>query len=169
MRIEGAIGRTLGCLLGGLAVAVSVVAPIDMPASAQAPTTVAAELFVILASDTPGTIDPALSSLPLRSAPFDGFGTMTMLAHSTPTLTIGSPYDETLPNGRTVRVVIEEITPDGRYRARVSINRPGDTDYLPSLAVLAAPGVPFFSGGQRMDGGTLIVAVRVGVSAASGS
>jgi hypothetical protein len=163
VKIEGRIGRALGCLLGGLAMALSVALPLP-PASAQTATAVPSELFVILASDAPGTIDPALSSLPLRSPPFDGFGTMTLLAHTTPTLTVGTPYDQTLPNGRTVRLVIDEVAPDGRYRARLSINRPGDTDYLPLLAFLAAPGVPFLAGGQRMDGGTLIIAVRIAVS-----
>lgn len=159
--------RTLGvCALvcASIAAPLGLVPHADAQPSTAPPATVAGELFVILASDTPGTIDPALSSLPLRRAPFDGYGTMSLLSHPTPSLTIGTPYDETLPNGRVMRLVIDSVTDDGRYVVRVSINRPGDTDYLPVLALRASPGDPFFVAGQRMTGGILIIAIRLGTA-----
>ncbi len=52
--------------------------------------------------------------------------------------------------------------PNGRYRVRVSINRPEQNDYLPLLSVVASPGDPFFVAGQRHQGGTLVIGVRVG-------
>ena len=51
---------------------------------------------------------------------------------------------------------------DGRFRLSLSINRPGQRDYLPVMTVVAAPGDPFFVAGQKHDGGTLIIGVRVG-------
>ena len=60
-----------------------------------------------------------------------------------------------------LRLKLLQTTPDGRYRIKVSINRPNESDYLPLLQVEAAPGDPFFVAGQAFDGGTLIVGVRL--------
>lgn len=154
--------------LAGLAALVCSIAP-ALPVAAQ--DVVPAEVYVILAADAPGTIDERLASLPgLREGPFGGFGSMSLVELHTASLAIGAPHDVTLPNGRVLRVVIESVADDGRYRVRVVINRPGETDYLPHLAMLAAPGVPLFFAGQRLDTGALIIALRLGAAAAgSGS
>lgn len=135
--------------------------------AAWAQTEIPAQIYVILATDAPGTIDARLADMPgLRRAPFDGFGTMTVLELHTTGLVVGAPHDVTLPNGRVLRIeVVENVVAEGRYRVRTSINRPGDTDYLPLLTLMASPGVPFIIAGQRMDAGALIIAVRLGVAA----
>ena len=60
-----------------------------------------------------------------------------------------------------LRIRLQQQTPDGRYRVRVSINRPNQTDYLPLLQVLASPGDPFFVAGQAHDGGTLVIGITL--------
>jgi hypothetical protein len=45
---------------------------------------------------------------------------------------------------------------------QVSINRANEKDYLPVLYVIASPGEPFFVAGQKFEGGTLVIGVRVG-------
>ena len=49
-----------------------------------------------------------------------------------------------LPNGRRLKVALLQVMPDGRYKMKVSINRPGKADYLPLLQVVASAGDPFF-------------------------
>ena len=129
-------------------------------ASAQKP--VLAEVLVVLAKEDAGTVDPKLADLPaLRRAPFNAFRSMKIL--SRPRLRLIKGKDEVidLPNGRRVKLKLIRIMPDGRYRMKVSINRPTKTDYLPLLQVIASPGDPFFVAGQAYKGGTLVVGVRV--------
>jgi hypothetical protein len=52
--------------------------------------------------------------------------------------------------------------PDGRAQVQVSINRPYEKDYLPLLQVKASLGEHFFVAGQKFEGGTLVIGVRVG-------
>jgi hypothetical protein len=61
-----------------------------------------------------------------------------------------------------VRIILREITEDGRFRLTVSINRPGESDYLPELSVVASPGDPFFIAGQSYQQGTLVIGLRLG-------
>ncbi|WP_157068982.1 hypothetical protein [Sandaracinus amylolyticus] len=124
---------------------------------------VRSEVFVVLASETEGTIDPALSEIPaLRRPPFNAFHTMEVLSRTTSHLSAEQPIEVRLPNGRQLRVELERPTEDGRYRVRVSINTPGQTDYLPLLQIVASPGDPFFVAGQNWQGGTLVIGVRIG-------
>ena len=69
--------------------------------------------------------------------------------------------DVQLPNGRQLRISLQQVMPDGRLRVRVSINRPSQSDYLPLLQVLASPGDPFFVAGQAHDGGTLLIGITL--------
>lgn len=161
-RTDGAGRWARGCAsLGALAC-------LFAPAAALAQPEIPAEVFVVLAADTPGTIDARLSGMPgLRQPPFDGYGSMSLLELRTTSLAVGAPYDVTLPNGRVLRIAVEGVTDEGRYRVRVVINRPGETDYLPLLTMLASPGLPFFVAGQRMETGALIIAIRLGAASAS--
>ena len=128
-----------------------------------ATTAVRSEVFVVLASEGEGTIDPALSEIPaLRRPPFNAFHTMEVLSRTTSHLSAEQPIEVRLPNGRQLRVELERPTEDGRYRVRVSINTPGQTDYLPLLQIVASPGDPFFVAGQNWQGGTLVIGVRIG-------
>jgi hypothetical protein len=130
-------------------------------ASAQAPA-ITAEVVIVIAREDGNVIDAELRDVPaLRRAPFNAFRSMRI--HSRPRVSLDENHeaDIVLPNGRRLRLKLLLTTPDGRYRLRVSINRPNETDYLPLLQVEAAPGDPFFVAGQAYQGGTLIVGVRL--------
>ncbi|MBX7194205.1 MAG: hypothetical protein K1X94_19275 [Sandaracinaceae bacterium] len=127
------------------------------------PSEVSGEVLVILASEREGEVDPALQSMQaLRQPPFNGFHSMQLLARPTIHLTVGQPQNVPLPNGRVLQLALESITPEGRYRVRVSINRPEQQDYLPLLEIVAPPGDPFFLAGQNFMGGTLVIGIRLG-------
>lgn len=129
-------------------------------AQAQAP--VQTEVVVILAKEAAGTIDPSLESMTaLQRAPFNAFRTMTILDRKNERLRAGRDQDILLPNGRTLRVQLQRVMPDGRYRVRVSIDRPEADAYLPLLQVVASPGDPFFVAGQSHDGGTLVIGITL--------
>ena len=127
---------------------------------------VSGEMFVVLASQNAGTTDPSLAREPaLQQPPFNMFHSMRVLERSPMSLQASQSYSHALPNGRTIRVELLGQLPNGRYRVRVSINRPGQSDYLQLLTVVAAPGDPFFVVGQSYQGGTLVIGLRVGARA----
>ncbi len=133
------------------------------PVDAEAQGAVASEVLVVLAKEAAGQVDRALTAFPaLRRPPFNSFRSMKLLERKALKLAEHKPVKVRLPNGRTLRIELLGRLPDGRHRVKVSINRPGRRDYLPLLTVVAAPGDPFFVAGQRHQGGTLVVGVRVG-------
>jgi hypothetical protein len=141
--------------------ALALVTLVPVLASAQGPA-ITAEVVIVIAREDGTVIDAELRDVPaLRRAPFNAFRSMRI--HSRPRVSLDENHeaDIVLPNGRRLRLKLLLTTPDGRYRLRVSINRPNETDYLPLLQVEAAPGDPFFVAGQAYEGGTLIVGVRL--------
>ena len=129
---------------------------------AEAQDAVRGEVLIILASPEPGPTDAELRDVPaLRRPPFDSYRSMRLLSSPRIRLAIDEPEEVELPNGRRVRLVLREITDNGRYRIRVSINRPGQRDYLPEMSVVASPGDPFFVAGQSFRSGTLVIGVRL--------
>ena len=123
------------------------------------------EVLVVLAKEAPGTIAPELAQITaLRRPPFDSFRSMEVLERSDLQLRTGTPHEIALPNGRKLRVELQRIGPDGRFRVKVSIQREGEQDYLPLLQVVASPGDPFFVAGQSHLGGTLVIGIRLGES-----
>ncbi len=132
-------------------------------AHAQSPSSVAGEVLIVLASRTAGLTDPRLADVPaLRRSPFDTFRSMALLSSPRVNLRVGEPAIVPLPNGRRVRLVLREITETGRYRLQLSINRPGQRDYLPELDVVVSPGDPVFIAGQSYHEGTLVIGIRLG-------
>ncbi|MEM6954162.1 MAG: hypothetical protein AAF645_00700 [Myxococcota bacterium] len=118
---------------------------------------------MILAKEEAGEIDADLQSMAaLRRAPFNAFRTMNIVDRKNERLQPGRNRDIRLPNGRTLRVELQRVMPDGRFRVRVSIDRPEADAYLPLLQVVASPGDPFFVAGQSHEGGTLVIGVRLG-------
>ncbi|MEM1418227.1 MAG: hypothetical protein AAGH15_25250, partial [Myxococcota bacterium] len=147
-------------MMRALAAAVFVAA-LATPAVAQS-NPVRGEVFVVLAKEEPGTIDARLGDMAaLRRPPFDSFRSMELLQQRRVTLRAAQNQDIELPNGRTLRIRLERVMPDGRYRVQVSIKRPSRPDYLPLLQVVASPGDPFFVVGQAHDGGTLVIGIRL--------
>jgi hypothetical protein len=145
-----------GCLLAFVMVGAELVV-------AQAPRELPAKVLVVLAKEEPGPVDPALRDEPaLRRPPFNAFRSMEILEKPEVRLQVGHPSELTLPNGRKLQLTVERVMPDGRFRVKVSINRPNQSDYLPLLQVVASPGDPFFVAGQSHQGGTLVVGVRIG-------
>ena len=130
---------------------------------AQAQASVNAQVIVVLASQQAGTIDASLATLPaLRQPPFSAFKSMKVLSRPGVVLKAGQPATRRLPNGRRLQLELLQRMPDGRYKVRVSINRPNQKDYLRLLEVMASPGEPFFVAGQKYQGGMLVIGVRVG-------
>lgn len=124
---------------------------------------VPAEVLIVLASNTAGVVDPRLADVPaLRRPPFDSYRSMALLSSPHIELHVGRAEEIPLPNGRRIRIVLRDVTPEGRFRLQVSINRPGQQDYLPELNVVASPGDPFFIAGQSFQEGTLVIGFRLG-------
>jgi hypothetical protein len=120
------------------------------------------EVIVILAGSE-GTIDPSLGNIKaLKQPPFDSFKSLKVLSRSNITLKGSEAVTVELPNGRRMQIAVIERMPDGRAKVQVSINKPNQKDYLPKLQVVASPGEPFFVAGQKFQGGTLVIGVRVG-------
>ncbi|MGF1469103.1 MAG: hypothetical protein ACFCGT_23505 [Sandaracinaceae bacterium] len=150
-----AVGRVL--LVAALA------SPGALLAQSPAVDGVDGEVLVILARTEEGPVAPALADLSaLREPPLDRYRSLELLSSPRIRLRPGQPEEVDLPNGRKVRLVLEEVTADGRFRVTVSINRPGRRDYLPEARIEASPGDPFFVGGQAHQGGTLVIGVRLG-------
>lgn len=121
------------------------------------------EVLIILGKEEAGEVDAELKDIPaLKRPPFSAFKSLKLLGRPKISLGPKQPVEVDLPNGRRVQIILEGTLPDGRYRVRVAINRPDKKDYLPFLQMAAAPGDPFFVGGQSHEGGTLIIGVRVG-------
>lgn len=137
----------------------------SLPAAEAQNAPVRGEVLVVLAKEEAGEIDPSLANVPaLRRPPFNSFRSMRVLSRPEVQLRPGTPVEVALPNGRKLQLVLQQVMPDGRYRMRVSINRPNQNDYLPLLQVVASPGDPFFVAGQSHQGGTLVIGVRVGTA-----
>ncbi len=133
---------------------------------ARAAEKVSGEVLVVLASEQKGAIAPELASIPaLRKPPFSAFQSMRVLSRSGVELRVGHAVSVALPNGRRLELKLTERLDDGRSKVRLSINRPNQKDYLPLLEVIASPGEPFFVAGQKHEGGTLVIGVRVGQKA----
>jgi hypothetical protein len=131
--------------------------------NARASEPVAAEVFVILASEQQGEIEPLLANIPaLRKPPFNSFHSMKVLQKFNVELKLGEPVTVALPNGRTLMLKLQQQMPDGRSEVQLSINRPDKKDYLPLLDVKAKKGEPFFVAGQKYQGGTLVIGVGIG-------
>lgn len=129
------------------------------------PSVVSGEVLVVLGSTLPpeGASDPQLDRLEaLRKPPFDSFPRKTLLRRAEVKLEVGIEAEVELPNGRRLRLSLLEKLKNGRFRVSLSINKPGQRDYLPVMTVAAAAGDPFFVAGQKYEGGTLIIGVRIG-------
>jgi hypothetical protein len=132
-------------------------------ADATPVTTLPAEVLVLLASTNEGTIEPSLSRVrALKHPPFNAFKSIKILSRSNVTLVADRAVELDLPNGRKVHLTLLERLPDGRAKVQVSINRPYEKDYLPLLQVIASSGERFFVAGQKFEGGTLVIGIRVG-------
>lgn len=124
---------------------------------------VSGEILIVLASSLPGLIDPRIADVPaLRRPPFDSYGSMALLSSPSVRFRVGQAEEIALPNGRRMRLVLREITPEGRYRLQISINRPGQQDYLPAMTAVTSPGDPVFIAGQSFQAGTLVIGIRLG-------
>ena len=118
---------------------------------------------MILASEEAGEVAPELKKIEaLQKPPFSAFKAMKVLSKSSLSAAVGKPVEVELPNGRRMQVELVEVTDDGRFKVRVSINKPDAKDYLPGMVVKASPGEPFFVAGQKFSGGTLVVGITVG-------
>ncbi|MGE0790010.1 MAG: hypothetical protein AB7S26_30325 [Sandaracinaceae bacterium] len=124
---------------------------------------VTGEVLIVLATEQAGPIDPDLARVAaLRRPPFSQYRSMSLLSSPRVRLRVGQAQEVELPNGRRMRLILREITARGRFRLQVSVNRPGERDYLPEVNVVTSPGDPFFIAGQSYDDGTLVIGIRLG-------
>jgi hypothetical protein len=121
------------------------------------------EVLVVLASEAEGTIDPSLSHFrALKHPPFNGFKSMKIMSRQSVSLNADEPVAIELPKKRWLVLTLMSRLPDGRAKVQLSINKPNKQDYLPLLNVIISAGEPFFVAGQKFEGGTLVVGVRLG-------
>lgn len=121
-----------------------------------------AEVLIALGREEPGEIDPALRDhRALTRPPFSAFKSMALLSRPTLSLEPGKDAVIDLPNGRKMRIQVSAVLPNGRFRVKVSINRPNQKDYLPEMQVIASEDDPFFVVGQAHEGGTLVIGVKL--------
>lgn len=153
----------LGILLVSVGPSVASAQGSNLVQANRAPTGgVPAEVLVVLAKEESGKIDPELKKLTaLRRPPFNSFRSMQVLSKPKVKLIPGRDAVVSLPNGRRLKLALLQVMPDGRFKMKVSINRPEKADYLPLLQVVASSGDPFFVAGQTYKGGTLVVGVTV--------
>jgi hypothetical protein len=66
-----------------------------------------------------------------------------------------------LPNGRTLKTLLDDVLTGGWLRLHASINRPGATDFLSLLEVKAKAGQSFIVAGQSYKQGVLVLVFKV--------
>jgi hypothetical protein len=123
-----------------------------------------ADVMVILAEQGDGgeSVDARIGRLPqLKQPPLSAFHVFTLLDRKPLALVKGVPAELPLPNGRTLRVSLTDVTSDRRFALTVAISQPGGPSFLKVLDVKAAPGEPFFVAGQTFKGGTLVLGLSV--------
>lgn len=152
------------CALCFLLAAVPVRADDQTPSGEHSPNTpLTGEVLVLLASQEEGTVDPSLSHLrALKHPPFNSFKSMKIMSRSSVALMTDEPVAIELPKHRWLVLTLVSKLPDGRAKVQLSINKANQKDYLPLLNVIISAGEPFFVAGQKFEGGTLVVGVRIG-------
>ena len=121
------------------------------------------EVLVLLATGEEGSVDPSLGKLrALKHAPFNEYKTIKLLSKNTVTLPMDQPVEVDLPKRRKLVLRLVAKLPDGRAKVQLSISRANQKDYLPLLHVISSADEPFFVAGQKFEGGTLVIGVRVG-------
>jgi hypothetical protein len=129
------------------------------PAAAADP--VKGEVLVVLGKEEAGSIDPELGKVKaLQQPPLNTFKSMKVLSKTPVTLEVGQEATVELPNGRKLVVKLDERMADGRFKVSVAINQPDKPG--PTMSIKASPGEHFFVAGQKHEGGTLIIGVKVG-------
>ena len=172
LRPHTPLAHALHGLLTGALVLGLCGAPVHVRADDQTPagergdkknSAVVGEVLVLLATGEEGSVDPSLSKLrALKHAPFNEYKTIKLLSKSTVPLPLDQPVEVDLPKHRKLVLRLVSRLPDGRAKVQLSIRRANQKAYLPLLDVIASSGEPFFVAGQKFEGGTLVIGVRVG-------
>ena len=147
MRPELDLGLTL---VAALALGWAGIAPAQGAGSA-APAVVSVRVMVVHASQQ-GTIDPECRDLPRRLGPLK-FGGLQLIQQRHLQLSMGERAAVALPGGREVRMLPVSIV---KRRLFMNLEVPGQVNGQFSLR----PGRPLVLGGQRHQGGHLIVYIE---------
>ena len=138
-----------------------------VPVAYAADAPVGGEVMVILAKKEPGAFDAKLKQLaPLQNPPFDGFKSMTVLSSAEISISESKTASVDLPNGGKLELKLVQRMPDGRHKVELSLARPGKQN---TVMTVVASGEMFFIAGQKHEGGTLVIGVRVGSGGAAGT
>ncbi len=147
MRPELDLGLTL---VAALALGWAGIAPAQVAGSA-APAVVSVRVMVVHASQQ-GTIDPECRDLPRQLGPLK-FSGLQLIQQRRLQLSMGERAAVALPGGREVRMLPVSIV---KRRLFMNLEVPGQVNGQFSLR----PGRPLVLGGQRHQGGHLIVYIE---------
>ena len=117
-----------------------------------APQVVSVRVMVVHASQEKGTIDPECRDLPRQLGPLK-FGALRLIQQRRLRLDMGQRGSVALPGGREVRMLPVSIV---KRRLFMNLEVPGQVNGQFSLR----PGRPLVLGGQRHQGGHLIVYIE---------
>jgi hypothetical protein len=76
-------------------------------------------------------------------------------------LTKGQAATTGLPNGRTFQVLLNDTTPDKRFKITASISQPDNKGFLKLADITADANKQFHVGGFAYQGGALVLAIRI--------
>ncbi len=125
--------------------------------NAEAQNVPKADVFVIHATqcDKPN-VDPGIGEAPPLK-----YNCYKLLDRKQLPLTKGAPGNMTLVNNRTFQVVLNDTTPDKRYKITASISQPGGNGFNKLADITADPNKRFYLGGFAHQGGAIVLAISI--------
>ena len=140
----------------------------DAGAAPVAPSSIAAEIIILHATNDNTGIDPKIGKMPeLAKPPFSSYNSYKLLTRAKVPLVKGQSTTTKLPTGRDLMVtykdVIEPKKKDDqrRFVMTASIQKQGGNTFLPLLEVNAKAGETFFVAGQNYKDGSLVIGIKV--------
>ncbi|MBM4356481.1 MAG: hypothetical protein FJ096_00065 [Deltaproteobacteria bacterium] len=123
-----------------------------------------AELVVAHGTNGGKGIDPKLARhKELKNPPFSSYNSYALLEETTRGLSKGKPATVQLPDGRELKVLLEEVDEKGgkptRFTVKATMKKPGSEES--TVQFKAKPGVMFFVAGQRYEGGILVLGLKI--------
>jgi hypothetical protein len=123
-----------------------------------------AELVIAHGTNNGKGIDPKLAGhKELKNPPFSSYNSYALLEETTRALAKGKPAAVQLPDGRELKVLLEDVEAKSgkpaRFTVKATIKKPGSEES--TVQFKAKPGVMFFVAGQRYEGGILVLGLKL--------
>ncbi|MEP7126003.1 MAG: hypothetical protein ABJE95_34035 [Byssovorax sp.] len=132
------------------------------------PAEASVEIVILHATNDGSGIDPKIGKMPaLAQPPFSSYNSYKLLDRITRPLAKGKSSTTKLPTGRDLMVALKDVIEPKkkdeprRYVVTASIQKPDGNTFLPLLEVNAKPGELFFVVGQKYNGGTIVIGIKV--------